>query len=144
MVDFQEIGVYAANTMSTSQAFLKQGTTVRVGEFDGTIVRHYHENIYEIRLPGGVVSTSDFIVLNDGAEVAQKPEDLGTTGLITYVLNKGFKGSWQRWLKARSVIQKRHGAEGVRRFALAVFHKAHDGSYSNQFVTRVTSYTGIL
>ena len=31
------------------------GQRVSYGDFQGTIVRHYHEGMWEVRLPGGVV-----------------------------------------------------------------------------------------
>lgn len=128
--------------MSNTQTLLKQGTPVKVGNFEGVIVRHYDDTIYEIRLPGGVVVTSEFIESDDKPQAA-KPEDFGTTGLIDYVLKGEFKGSWQRWQKARGIIRSRYGAHGVRRFCLAVDRIVHDGTYSNHFITRINAYTGI-
>lgn len=34
------------------------GQAVMHGEFRGVIVRHYHEGMWEVRLPGGVVCVS--------------------------------------------------------------------------------------
>ncbi len=34
------------------------GQRVTYGEFSGTIVRHYHEGMWEVRLPGGIVCVS--------------------------------------------------------------------------------------
>lgn len=43
----------------------KPGQHVKYGEFDAVIVRHYHEGMWEIRVPGGVtcVSGADLIAL---------------------------------------------------------------------------------
>lgn len=43
--------------------FFKQGEKVAYGEFEASIVRHYSEGMWEIRLPGGVtcVSGADLI-----------------------------------------------------------------------------------
>ena len=36
----------------------KQGQRVMYGEFAASIVRHYYEGMWEIRLPGGVACVS--------------------------------------------------------------------------------------
>ena len=44
---------------------LKQGTPVMCNGYRGAIVRHYSDNMYEIRLPGGVTCTDDFEVIDE-------------------------------------------------------------------------------
>lgn len=38
--------------------FFQRGQAVQCGEFKGTIVRYYHDGMWEVRLPGGVVCVS--------------------------------------------------------------------------------------
>ena len=40
--------------------FFKPGQKVKYDGFDATIVRHYHEGMWEIRVPGGVVCVSGY------------------------------------------------------------------------------------
>lgn len=51
-----------------------------------------------------------------------KLTDMGTTSLIDYVLTPGFMGRKEngRRQAATNVIRRRYGAEGVRRFNLAI------------------------
>ena len=44
---------------------LARGTRVMCNGYEGAIVRHYANTIYEIRVPGGVVATSDFEVIEE-------------------------------------------------------------------------------
>lgn len=41
----------------------KPGQQVTYGEFQATVIRHYHEGMWEIRVPGGItcVSAADLI-----------------------------------------------------------------------------------
>jgi hypothetical protein len=48
-----------------SKGYLKQGTKVISNGFEGVIVRHYDGNMYEIRLPGGLVCTDDFHLIGE-------------------------------------------------------------------------------
>jgi hypothetical protein len=41
-----------------SPDFFKQGDRVKYGEIEGSIVRHYYEGMWEVRLPGGVACVS--------------------------------------------------------------------------------------
>lgn len=42
---------------------LAPGTKVECNGYPGTIVRHYSGSMYEVRVPGGVVASSDFTVV---------------------------------------------------------------------------------
>ena len=41
---------------------LKRGTKVLCNGYEGVIVSHYADKSYEIRLPGGICCTADFVV----------------------------------------------------------------------------------
>jgi hypothetical protein len=57
-------------TMNTpaywNPTYFKKGEAVVYGEFDGTIVRHYSEGMWEVRLPGGIACVT-------GADLTRKP-----------------------------------------------------------------------
>lgn len=44
-----------------------QGTKVRCNGYEGAVIRHYSGNMYEIRVPGGVVCNDDFEVIDERA-----------------------------------------------------------------------------
>lgn len=53
--------------MSHVSTFFYPGESVRANGYDGSIVRHYAENMYEVRLPGGVACVS-------ARDIAKRPE----------------------------------------------------------------------
>jgi|ERR1043166_381860 hypothetical protein len=52
-----------ARAMARARGKLKQGTKVMCNGYEGAVVRHYDGDMYEIRLPGGLVCTDNFELL---------------------------------------------------------------------------------
>ena len=53
--------------------FFTPGQAVHYGEWEGTVVRHYHQGMWEVRLAGGLacVSGADLVTASDRSRVSE-------------------------------------------------------------------------